>query len=74
LALEYYQKSLAIRINLFGENHADVAGSYNDIGFTYGKMGDPNKELECFLISENHPYGAMSYKHIAVKYSALEDC
>jgi hypothetical protein len=24
-SLEYYQKALAIRIKLFGENHADVA-------------------------------------------------
>jgi tetratricopeptide (TPR) repeat protein len=45
-ALEEYQKSLEIRIKLFGENHADVANSYHMIGFTYRKLGDHNKSLE----------------------------
>ena len=30
-ALEYYNKSLAIRLNTLGENHADVATSYKSI-------------------------------------------
>jgi hypothetical protein len=38
-----FQKSIAIRIKLFGENHVDVASSYNNIGFTYGELGDHNK-------------------------------
>ncbi len=31
-AEEHYQKSLKIRLNLFGENHSDTAMSYNNLG------------------------------------------
>jgi tetratricopeptide (TPR) repeat protein len=44
--LEFCQKSLAIRIKLFGENHDHVAKSYINIGFTYRKLGDYKKSLE----------------------------
>jgi hypothetical protein len=31
---------------LFGENHADVAESYLNIGFNYGDLGDHKQSLE----------------------------
>ena len=33
-ALEYYSKSLAIWKDILGENHTDVATSYNNIGIS----------------------------------------
>jgi tetratricopeptide (TPR) repeat protein len=45
-ALEYYQKSLAIQIKLFGENNDDVADSYNHIGICYNNLGYYEKSLE----------------------------
>ena len=39
-ALEYYNKSLAIRLNALGEKHPDVADSYNNIGMVYHAKGD----------------------------------
>jgi hypothetical protein len=42
-AFDYLQKSLAIRIRLFGDNHADVAESYSNIANTYGELGDRNQ-------------------------------
>ncbi len=36
-ALEYYQKSLAIKLKQLGPDHPDVATSYNSIGLVYGK-------------------------------------
>ena len=36
LAEEFHLKALKIRISLYGENHADVAGSYNNLGNLYG--------------------------------------
>ena len=47
-ALEYCEKSLAIRIQTLGENHPDVARSYNNIGLTYINKGDCNKALEYY--------------------------
>jgi hypothetical protein len=34
-SLKYFQKSLRIRLKLFGENHADVAKSYYNIAVSY---------------------------------------
>ncbi len=34
-ALEYYEKSLKIRLKLLGEEHVDTAANYNNIGFVY---------------------------------------
>jgi tetratricopeptide (TPR) repeat protein len=45
-SLEYYQKSLAIRLKLFSENHADVALSYHNIGVSYSNLGDHKQSLE----------------------------
>jgi preprotein translocase subunit SecA/nephrocystin-3 len=69
-SLEYNRKSLAIRINLFGENHADVAESYMNIGISYGKLGNHKQSLEykqkslairIELFGENHADVADSY-------------
>ena len=38
-AEEFYLKSLKIYENLFGENHSDVAMSYNNLGGLYGEYG-----------------------------------
>jgi hypothetical protein len=45
-ALEFFQKSLAILIKNFGEDHADVALSYIRIGKTYSFISDFKMELE----------------------------
>jgi tetratricopeptide (TPR) repeat protein len=45
-AIEYHRKCLEIRINLFGEVHADVENSYYHLGLCYGKLGDDHKNLE----------------------------
>lgn len=35
LALEYHQKALNLRKSMFGEQHLEVAASYNDMGLIY---------------------------------------
>ena len=45
-ALEYHSKSLAIRLNMLGENHPDVAQSYNSIGSMHNAKGDKEKAKE----------------------------
>ena len=76
-ALEYHEKALKIRLDVFDENHPGVAISYNGIGLVYSSMGNYPKALEyhekalkswlsCF--GENHPGVATSYDLIGLMY------
>ena len=42
-AKDYYEKALIIRKKIFGEEHADVAASYNNLGIAYQDLGQYNK-------------------------------
>ena len=50
-AEDFHLKSLKIRQNLFGENHSNVAGSYNNLGSLYENMGNLQKAEEFYLKS-----------------------
>ena len=72
-AEEFYLKSLKIRQNLFGENHSNVATSYNNLGSLYDNMGNLPKAEEFYLKSlkirqnlfgENHSNVATSYNNL----------
>lgn len=39
-ALEYYKKSLQIKIKVFGDNHSEVAEAFLSIGSTYDKLSE----------------------------------
>jgi tetratricopeptide (TPR) repeat protein len=45
-ALEYYQKSLAIKLKQLGPDHPSVATSYNNIAFVYKAKKDLSKAKE----------------------------
>ncbi len=45
-ALELYNKALNICIATFGENHPNVAGSYNNIAVIYYNQGKYDDALE----------------------------
>jgi tetratricopeptide (TPR) repeat protein len=47
-ALEYYEKSLSIILSVLGDNHPDVAISYNNIGNVYAFQGDYDKALKYY--------------------------
>ncbi|MCK4827623.1 tetratricopeptide repeat protein [bacterium] len=77
-ALEYYKKSLAIRLRVFGEQHPDVAESYTGVGEVYSIKGEYEKALEYYkkglaitlkLYGEEHPDVAASYNNIGNVYS-----
>ena len=51
--LRYYNRALAIRKNIYGENHLDVATSYNNIGMVYSDQGDYTKALEYYTKALN---------------------
>ena len=80
MALEFEKKALDIQLVLFGENHPDVATSYNNIGFTYGELGDNQKKLEyeekalkirVSLFGSIHPDVADSYNSVGSTYKAF---
>ena len=72
-ALEYYERSLEIRLELYGEKHRDVAKCYNNIGTIYYNQGNHKKALEYYeksleirleLYGEKHGDVATSYNNI----------
>lgn len=74
IALEYYQKCLSSRKNIFGENHKDTAACYVSIGLVYEFKCDYKTALSYFqkalairqkVFGENHLETAESYHDIA---------
>ena len=47
-ALEYLQKSLAIRIKILGEENSETEASYMNIGLVYKEKGDYDKALQYY--------------------------
>jgi len=45
---EYYEKALIIRKKIFGEEHADVAASYNNLGSFYQDLGQYKEAKEYY--------------------------
>ena len=43
---ELHEKALVIRKKIFGEDHADVGTSYNDLALVYKKLGEYNRAKE----------------------------
>ena len=72
-AEEFYLKSLKIRQNLFGENHSDVAQSYNNLSLFYSQsIKKPNVSLNYAkksyqiilgLLGKSHPKTIQYYEN-----------
>ena len=45
-ALEYYRKSLTIQLHNMGENHPELATSYDNIANVYNEKGELDHALE----------------------------
>lgn len=67
------QELLNLRLSVFGQNHPDVALSYNRLGLVYNCLGEYCKSLEydgkalslwMSIYFDNHPAVAMSYNNI----------
>lgn len=74
-ALQQYRKALVIRERCLGEDHLDVAGSYQNIGASLCKLGDFQGALAAYreslsilesLLGENHA-------DVAIGHSLLGD-
>ncbi len=78
-ALNLHHKALYIRKKYYGERHPETAGSYNNIGLTYGLTKEALKYYQKALFiyaqiySENHPTTANVYTNIALIYRAQKN-
>ncbi len=82
LALQFYEKSLAIRLKVLGEEHPYVATSYGNIGLVHDILGDYPLALEFHekslaitlkVLGEEHPDVATSYNNIGNVHKSLGD-
>ena len=79
-AKEYHEKSLAIRKEIYGEHHGDVASSYNNLGTVFSDLGQYNQAKEYHekslairkeIYGEHHGDVATSYNNLGTVYSDL---
>ena len=43
--MDFYNKALQIDLEVFGDNHPDVAIDYNNLGMAYRDVGDKQKAV-----------------------------
>jgi tetratricopeptide (TPR) repeat protein len=76
-ALEYHEKSLEIGLKTLGEDHPDVATSYNNIGLYFYNQSNYikskeylEKSLEILLkvFNEYHYHGSITYSNLGRVY------
>jgi tetratricopeptide (TPR) repeat protein len=74
-AIEYYEKALAIRRHVFGEDNAATAASYNNIGLAKQRTGHNAEAAEYFekglrirmaTLGPNHPETGNSLNNVAM--------
>ena len=80
-AKEYHEKSLAIRKEIYGEHHGDVATSYNNLGTVYSDLGQYNQAKEYYekslaikkiIYGEEHSSVANSYFNLGNNYCRVK--
>ena len=79
-AKELHEKALTIRKKIFGEDHAHVATSYNNLASVYNSLGEYNQAKELYekaltirkkIFGEDHADVATSYNDLAIVYNSL---
>ena len=76
----FHKKALMIRKKIFGEDHTDIASSYNNLASVYSSLGKYNQAKELHekalviwgkINGEDHVDVARSYNNLASVYSSL---
>ena len=79
-AKELHEKALTIYKKILGEDHADVATSYNNLALVYERLGEYNQSKELHekaliirkkIFGEDHADVATSYSNLALVYHTL---
>jgi tetratricopeptide (TPR) repeat protein len=50
-ALACWENALAIRVQILGEDHIDVANTYNNMGIAYGKLDQPSQAISALQMA-----------------------
>jgi tetratricopeptide (TPR) repeat protein len=76
-AIDFYQMCLNIQLKTLGEEHIDLADTYNNIGIVYDDKGEYEKAIDFYqksldirlkILGEEHPYVAKSINNLGVVY------
>ena len=76
--MEYHKRALEIRKKVYGDDHADVAGSYNNLGNVYRNLGQYIQAKQCHeralkirrkIYGEEHAKVAASYHNLKLVHS-----
>ncbi len=79
--IEYFHQSLDIYISITKENTSEVALIYNNLGYTYGELGDFDKQLLYYqkslwirqkIFGEIHRNTAESYNNLGFYYQEFK--
>ena len=79
-AAGFHKKALIIRKKIFGEDHTDVASSYNNLASVYSSLGEYNQAKELYekalviwkkINVEDHVDVATTYNNLASVYWSL---
>ena len=79
-SISYHEKALMIWKKIFGEENANVAASYNNLGNVYQALGQYNEAKEYHgkalaitkkIFDEEHTNVAASYNNLGIVYRAL---
>lgn len=77
-AIEYYEKSLTIRLKLRGDQHPITGVSYNNLGSVWGKKSEFDKAIEYHekslsirlkVLGEHHSSTGISYNNLGIMWS-----
>lgn len=75
--IEYSQRSLDIRMEVFGDRHPDTAFSFSNIGLAYGHLGNAKAQLDYQLrglelrsqvLGLHHPETIISFQNVCTAY------
>ena len=79
-SISYQKKALIIKKKIFGEEHADVAASYNNLGTVHQALGQYNEAKDYYekalimkkkIFGEEHAEVAASYNNLGNVYQDL---
>jgi tetratricopeptide (TPR) repeat protein len=77
-AIEYYEKSLSIRLKVRGDQHPITGVSYNNLGSVWGKKSEYEKAIEYHekslsirlkVLGEQHSSTGISYNNLGIMWS-----
>jgi len=80
--LELYEDVLMLQKKIYGEEHIDVASTYNNAGVVYSRLNDSKKALEYYIkaseirkktLGEENTLTALSYNNVGVIYYRLRE-